>query len=31
MLIGQYGFKALLPVPSAEATTPQDNPRRYHD
>ncbi|RTL51676.1 MAG: urea transporter [Bradyrhizobiaceae bacterium] len=30
MLIGQYGFKALVPVPPAEATTPEDNLRRYH-
>ena len=29
MLIGQYGFKALVPVPPAEATTPEDNRRRY--
>lgn len=29
MLIGQYGFKALIPVPPAEATTPEDNLRRY--
>lgn len=29
MLIGQYGFKALIPVPPAEATTPEDNRRRY--
>lgn len=31
MLIGQYGFKALVPVPPAEATTPEDNLRRYHN
>jgi urea transporter len=29
MLLGQYGFKALVPVPPAEATTPEDNIRRY--
>jgi urea transporter len=29
MLIGQYGFGALVPVPPAEATTPEDNRRRY--
>jgi urea transporter len=29
MLIGQHGFKALVPVPPAEATTPEDNRRRY--
>jgi urea transporter len=29
MLIGQYAFKALVPVPPAEATTPEDNRRRY--
>ncbi|MGH6762549.1 MAG: urea transporter [Phyllobacterium sp.] len=29
MLIGQYGFKALVPVAPAEATTPEDNRRRY--
>lgn len=29
MLLGQYGFKALVPVPPAEATTPEDNRRRY--
>ncbi|MBN9580527.1 MAG: urea transporter [Afipia sp.] len=29
MLIGQYGFKALVPVPPAEATTPEDNRKRY--
>lgn len=29
MLIGQYGFKALVPVPPAEATTPEDNRERY--
>lgn len=29
MLIGQYGFKALVPVPPAEATTPEDNRHRY--
>lgn len=29
MLIGQYGFEALVPVPPAEATTPEDNRRRY--
>lgn len=29
MLIGQYGFKALIPVPPAEATTPEENRRRY--
>lgn len=29
MLIGQYGFKALVPVPPAEATTPEDNRARY--
>lgn len=29
MLIGQYGFQALVPVPPAEATTPEDNRRRY--
>jgi len=31
MLLGQYGFKALVPVPPAEATTPADNLRRYRD
>lgn len=29
MLIGQYGFKALIPVPPAEATSPEDNLKRY--
>ncbi len=29
MLIGQYSFKALVPVPPADATTPEDNRRRY--
>ena len=29
MLIGQHSFKALVPVPPAEATTPEDNRRRY--
>lgn len=29
MLIGQYAFKALVPVPPAEATTPEDNRQRY--
>ena len=29
MLIGQYAFKALVPVPPAEATTPEHNRRRY--
>ena len=29
MLIGQYGFKALVPVPPAEATNPEDNRERY--
>ncbi len=29
MLLGQFGFKALVPVPPAEATTPEDNRRRY--
>lgn len=29
MLIGQYGFKALIPVLPADATTPEDNRRRY--
>lgn len=29
MLIGQSAFKALVPVPPAEATTPEDNRRRY--
>lgn len=29
MLIGQYAFRALVPVPPAEATTPEDNRRRY--
>jgi len=29
MLLGQYGFKALVPVPPAEATTPEDNRERY--
>ncbi|MDM0014554.1 urea transporter [Variovorax sp. J22P168] len=28
MLIGQHGFKALVPVPPAEATTAEDNRRR---
>jgi urea transporter len=31
MLIGQYAFKALMPVPPAEATTPENNLRRYRD
>jgi len=31
MLIGQYGFKALIPVQPPEATTPEDNLRRYRD
>lgn len=31
MLIGQYGFKTLMPVPPAEATTPEDNLRRKRD
>jgi len=29
MLLGQYAFKALVPVPPAEATTPEDNRRRH--
>jgi urea transporter len=29
MLIGQYAFQALVPVPPAEATTPEENRRRY--
>ncbi|MDH7798870.1 MULTISPECIES: urea transporter [unclassified Beijerinckia] len=29
MLLGQYGFKSLIPVPPAEATTPEDNRRRH--
>lgn len=29
MLLGQAGFKALVPVPPAEATTPEDNRARY--
>lgn len=29
MLLGQYGFRALVPVPPAEATTPEDNLRRH--
>lgn len=29
MLIGQYAFKALVPVSPAEATTPEDNCKRY--
>ncbi len=29
MLIGQHGFRALVPVPPAEATTPEDNRRRH--
>lgn len=29
MLLGQYGFRALVPVPPAEATTPEDNRARY--
>lgn len=29
MLIGQYAFRALVPVPPVEATTPEDNRRRY--
>jgi urea transporter len=29
MLIGQHGFKALVPVPPAEATTAEENRRRY--
>ncbi|MCX5577870.1 urea transporter [Kaistia terrae] len=29
MLLGQYGFKALVPVPPAEATNPEDNRARY--
>ncbi len=29
MLLGQYGFRALVPVPPAEATTPEDNMRRH--
>lgn len=29
MLIGQHAFKALVPVPPAEATTPEDNRRRH--
>ena len=31
MLIGAYGFKVLVPVPPAEATTPEDNRRRHRD
>jgi len=31
MLIGQYGFKALIPVPPAEATSPEDNLKRYRN
>lgn len=29
MLLGRHGFKALIPVPPAEATTPEDNRRRH--
>ncbi|WP_315388335.1 urea transporter [uncultured Stenotrophomonas sp.] len=29
MLVGQYAFKALVPVPPAESTTPEDNRRRH--
>lgn len=29
MLLGQYGFRALVPVPPAEATTPEDNRQRH--
>jgi urea transporter len=29
MLIGQYAFKALVPVPPAEATTPEENRERH--
>jgi urea transporter len=29
MLIGQYGFNSLVPVAPADATTPEDNRRRY--
>jgi urea transporter len=29
--IGQYGFKALVPVPPAEAVTPEENLRRYRE
>lgn len=29
MLLGQYGFRALVPVPPAEATTAEDNRRRH--
>lgn len=29
MLLGQYGFKALVPVAPPDATTPEDNRRRY--
>lgn len=29
MLIGAQGFKALVPVPPAQATTPEDNRRRH--
>ncbi|CCM78544.1 urea transporter [Rhizobium mesoamericanum] len=29
MLIGAYGFSSLTPIPPAEATTPEDNRRRF--
>jgi urea transporter len=29
MLIGQHGFQSLVPVAPADATTPEDNRRRY--
>ena len=31
MLLGQYAFKALVPVAPADATTPEDNLRRYRE
>ena len=29
MLLGQYAFHALVPVPPAESTTPEENRARY--
>jgi len=31
MLLGQYALKALVPVAPADATTPEDNLRRYRE
>jgi urea transporter len=31
MLIGQYAFKALVPVAPADATSAEDNLKRYRE